>query len=65
VLALVYTGQAVRPDWLLGLAFGVGGLLGTYLDARCQRYVPARVIKAMLMLCVLVVATKYIVGFFL
>ena len=64
ILALQYTQMSVAPDWCLGALFGLGGIAGIYIGARCQKYVPARVIKAMLCVCVLFVAGKYIVGFF-
>jgi uncharacterized membrane protein YfcA len=54
---------SVAPDWHLGLLFGLGGVLGMYLGARNQKYVPARLIKGMLCVCVLYVAGKYILGF--
>ena len=65
LLALQYAQMSVAPDWCLGALFGLGGIAGIYLGARCQKYVPARVIKAILCACVLFVAGKYIFGFFL
>ncbi len=59
------TNMVVAPDWVLGALFGAGGLCGMYLGARCQKYVPARVIKVILSVCILFVATRYVVGFFL
>ena len=56
-------GAVAAPDWLLGILFGVGGLLGMYLGARAQKYVPARWIKLMLVGVVIVVASIYIMGF--
>jgi hypothetical protein len=64
-LALHYTGTAVAPDWLLGSLFGIGGAVGMYLGARCQRYVPARPIKLLLCGCILFVAIQYVLGFVL
>lgn len=55
---------AVRPDWLLGLMFGVGGLAGTYTGARLQRYVPERLLKLVLAALVSIVAVGYVVPFF-
>jgi len=63
-LAPLYPDMAVTPDWALGLLFGLGGMAGMYLGARCQRFVPARVIKAILSVCLVFVAGKYIIGFF-
>jgi len=55
----------VSPDWMLGGLFGLGGLLGTYLGASLQRYLPQQAIKIVLALGVTVVSTRYIVGYFL
>lgn len=63
-LSLIYTDMAVAPDWALGVLFGVGGLMGMYLGARTQKFVPARIIKGVLCGCVMFVAVRYIVGFF-
>ena len=57
-------GVVAPPDWGLGLAFGVGGLLGMYTGARLQRFVPERGIKAVLAVIVLLIAIRYIVQFF-
>jgi uncharacterized membrane protein YfcA len=38
--------------------------LGMYLGARCQKYVPERIIKTILALILLIVSLKYIVQFF-
>lgn len=66
VLGMYYSSQmAIAPDWFLGGLFGVGGLCGMYLGARCQKYVPVRVIKGILSTCILFVAGQYVVGFFL
>ncbi len=64
ILAQFYPDLLVAPDWRLGILFGIGGVLGMYLGARTQKYVPAKVIKGMLCACVLFVAGKYILGFF-
>ncbi len=58
------TGLAITPDWLLGFLFGIGGLAGIYAGARLQKYVPAKIIKIILAVCILLVAGKYIIGFF-
>jgi uncharacterized membrane protein YfcA len=60
----ISSGQTAPPDWLLGFLFGVGGLFGMYLGARCQKYVPEKIIKAILALIILIVSLKYIVQFF-
>jgi uncharacterized membrane protein YfcA len=63
LLAPAFSGMSVAPDWYLGLLFGVGGLFGIYLGARCQKYVPVHVIKLILCICVLFVACKYVLDF--
>ncbi|UCG17079.1 MAG: sulfite exporter TauE/SafE family protein, partial [Phycisphaerales bacterium] len=58
-LAAVYyadLGVAIAPDWLLGGLFGLGGAVGTYVGARCQKHVPAGAIKLMLSAVVLFLA---------
>jgi hypothetical protein len=53
----------VAPDWILGALFGVGGMLGIYLGARTQRYVPARLLKGMLAVILMSVALNYLWGY--
>jgi uncharacterized membrane protein YfcA len=36
------TGIETRPDWALGVLFGIGGVAGMYAGARVQKYVPQR-----------------------
>lgn len=55
-----YPSMAVAPDWGLGLLFGAGGVIGMYLGARCQRFVPARAIKSGLALTVCYLGFKYL-----
>jgi hypothetical protein len=47
-IAPFYPDMSIAPDWLLGILFGLGGMCGMYFGARCQKYVPAKVIKWML-----------------
>ncbi len=54
-----YPHLSVAPDWGLGILFGLGGMAGMYVGARCQRFVPARVIKAGLVFVLLGTACKY------
>jgi uncharacterized protein len=63
LMAPFYPGVSVAPDWLLGILFGLGGMLGMYLGARCQKHVPARAIKWMLAGIIIATATKYLVEF--
>ncbi|MDJ0984325.1 MAG: sulfite exporter TauE/SafE family protein [Desulfobacterales bacterium] len=59
-----YTGLAIAPDWALGALFGAGGFLGIYCGARLQKYMPAKIIKIILMLTLLFVAIRYISSIF-
>ncbi len=61
----LYPEMSVSPDWYLGFLLGAGGFAGIYLGARLQRYVPEHVIKVILCICVLFVAGKYILNFFI
>ena len=56
-------GAVAAPDWVLGILFGAGGLMGMYLGARVQKYAPERWIKLMLGGVIVIVATKYITRF--
>lgn len=53
-------GQAITPDYGLGLLFGLGGIIGIYLGARAQRHLPAATIKTILSAIILFTAAKYI-----
>jgi hypothetical protein len=53
-------GVSASPDGWLGLAFGVGGLMGTYLGARLQKRVPQRALKGMLALLLFGLAASYL-----
>ena len=55
-------GMMTRPDWLLGLLFGVGGFAGIYAGAKMQRFVPERVLKIGLGVLLISVAAKYLLG---
>jgi uncharacterized membrane protein YfcA len=57
-------GAVATPDWLLGILFGAGGLMGMYLGARMQKYAPEKWIKLMLGTVIIMVASKYILKFF-
>ncbi|WLW56742.1 TSUP family transporter [Streptomyces sp. YU58] len=46
-LAVVSTGP-VAPDWWLGLACGLGGLIGGYLGARLQPHLPETALRLLL-----------------
>lgn len=62
-IAPFYPGVSVAPDLLLGLLFGLGGMAGMYLGARCQKFVPAKGIKWMLGAIIIYTASKYLFDF--
>ncbi|MFW2366162.1 MAG: sulfite exporter TauE/SafE family protein [Desulforhopalus sp.] len=64
VIAPFYPNLSVAPDWSLGILFGIGGMAGMYLGARCQKNVPAKVIKWMLAGIIIITSFKYIFDFF-
>ncbi len=53
-------GLETGADYLLGSLFGLGGLLGGYLGARTQKYIPEKPIKVGLFLVIIVVACQYL-----
>ena len=55
---------STAPDWQLGLLFGLGGLVGMYLGARMQKYVPQKFIKFILGILILFLSIRYIVPCF-
>jgi uncharacterized membrane protein YfcA len=62
-IAPLYPNATVAPDWMLGLLFGVGGMVGMYAGARVQKHIPARAIKWMLAAVIGFTSGKYIYGF--
>ncbi|MFO8085374.1 MAG: hypothetical protein R6U27_13760 [Desulfobacterales bacterium] len=56
--------MSVAPDWLLGILFGIGGMGGMYLGARCQKFISARAIKRMLAGIIIFTAVKYVTEYF-
>ena len=62
-VAPAMNGISARPDWPLGILFGVGGFLGMYLGARTQRYLPQKTIKLIVALVLLLLAGTYLVQF--
>lgn len=64
LLAVFHAGQAVAPDWGLGMLFGLGGFCGMYCGARMQKHVPAVYIKVMLCVIILGTAIHYMSALF-
>lgn len=59
-LAPFHPEMAVEPDWALGILFGLGGMAGMYCGARLQKFVPARAIKTLLAVSILIPAFAYL-----
>lgn len=64
LIAPLYPQLSITPDWTLGLLLGLGGMCGMYLGARCQKHVPARCIKWLLVVVLSGTAAQYIIQFF-
>lgn len=52
-------GASPTPDWALGILFGLGGLAGVYLGARCQKYVPQKLLNLLLGSAIVLLAGLY------
>jgi len=63
-MAPLYPHMSVAADWRLGILFGLGGMCGMYLGARCQKFVPAKAIKWMLSGIIIFTALKYVFNYF-
>jgi len=50
---------AVAPDWGVGIALGIGGLVGGYTGARLQPHLPEMAIRRLLGLLVLAIGVRY------
>jgi len=57
-------GTNYPPDWSLGILLGLGGLLGMYMGARMQKFVPENLIKSILCFVLISIAFLYIRQFF-
>ncbi|MFN3305642.1 MAG: sulfite exporter TauE/SafE family protein [Candidatus Kapaibacteriota bacterium] len=64
ILARFYPHLSVSPDWKLGILFGIGGLVGMYVGARIQKYLPAKLIKFLLGSAILILGLRYVLNFF-
>lgn len=59
IIALSFPEMAVAPDWLLGILFGLGGIVGMYCGAGLQRFVPPLFIKTMLAFILIYTGLSY------
>ena len=58
-------GIVAPPDWMLGILFGAGGLMGMYFGAKMKKYIPEKWIKLILGIIVFIIASRYILRFFI
>jgi len=58
ILSVGHSGS-VAPDWGVGVALSVGGLLGGYTGARLQPHLPEGVIRRLLGVLVLAIGIRY------
>lgn len=61
LLATVHPSGSIAPDWPLGLACGLGGLIGGYAGARFQSRVPDKALRLLLAGIAIALAALYIV----
>ena len=54
--------DSYAPDWKTGIVLGLGGLAGTYLGARCQKYFPVAVIKGVLGSGLIIISIVYVIS---
>jgi uncharacterized protein len=60
ILSVRQQGQ-VAPDWLTGIALGVGGLAGAYTGARTQARLPDLLIRRVMGILVFAIGIRYLV----
>ncbi len=56
-------GIETRPDWALGILFGLGGVAGMYAGAKTQKYVPQRALELGLAIVLVLLAGGYVLGY--
>lgn len=58
-------GIETRPDWALGILFGLGGVAGMYIGARMQKHVPQRTLELGIAVVLALLAGGYVGGYLL
>ena len=56
-------GIETRPDWALGILFGLGGAAGMYVGARTQKLVRQRTLELGIAVVLMLLAGGYVIGF--
>lgn len=62
ILAPLYPSLQVSPDWKLGFLLGLGGIVGVYCGARCQKYIAGRIIEIGLAVVTIGTGLRYLFG---
>jgi uncharacterized protein len=57
----IHQHEHVAPDWLTGIALGIGGLAGAYTGARVQSRLPDLLIRRVMGVLVLAIGIRYLV----
>lgn len=55
-------GIETRPDWALGILFGLGGMVGMYVGARTQKHLAQRPLELSLAFVLAMLAGSYLAG---
>ena len=58
------TGARAAPDWSFGLFVACGAILGSWLAAKTQRFIPEKLLKPMLGVVTGIVGVLYILNYF-
>jgi len=58
------TGVITKPDWAFGLFVASGAILGAWVAAKTQKYIPEQILKPMLAGVTGLVGVLYIINFF-
>lgn len=58
------TGATAKPDWAFGLFVASGAILGAWVAAKTQKYIPEKILKPLLAAVTGLVGALYIVNFF-
>jgi hypothetical protein len=56
-------GIETRPDWALGILYGLGGAAGMYVGARTQKHVPQRALELGIAAVLALLGSGYVAGF--
>lgn len=59
VLGTSTSAEHVTPDWAVGIAAGLGGVIGAYLGAGAQPHIPEDRLRRLLGLVALLIAVRY------